>query len=86
MPMCMGGAANGPEGCTCLLPDERLEILEKRWEIMIQRIAAIEQWIKDNDPENPNPIAGKILDEINRVKVFANRTMKFVASPPIDEL
>lgn len=30
IPACMGGAANGPEGCTCQTLDERIKHLEER--------------------------------------------------------
>lgn len=51
IPACMGGAAQGPEHCTCLDTNERLQRLEKqilpRIAELSQTVAALENFVEE---------------------------------------
>lgn len=47
-----------------LCTPERLSLMEQKQDILAQRVSAIEQWIADNDPDNPVPVVASIHKEL----------------------
>ena len=68
IPCCMGGAARGPEHCTCLTMEEKVNALTKRLELMAVRLEAAEAWINQHlEPGEPHPVVAQVNERIKRL-------------------